>query len=289
MRPHQHKKARVMRLKPRHNPNVNDYWICDKGRYNYRFIDENRIMQPQLNNDLISWDQAVDTIVTVLKPLHNLKRTNRIGVIASAQLTNEDLFVIRRFFKGTLKGTHVDFRVPEKPGDSDTFLIKADKNPNTAGAVNILQPEVTADEIVKKARAGDIDLLYVFGQDLASLYGKEALYQISKNVKLFVYQGSNVNATCAYAHLNLPSSVYAEKEGTFINFQQRVQRIWPAFPPIGEAKGDWEILSLISDQLGVALTYQRPSEIFKDIAAALAPFSEMTYEKISDKGMVLKA
>jgi NADH-quinone oxidoreductase subunit G len=288
-RPHQHKKARVMRLKPRLNPDVNDYWMCDKGRYNYRFIDENRILHPQLNNDIISWGQAIDAVTQVLKPLKDLKRTNRIGVIASAQLTNEDLFVIRRFFKDTLKGAQVDFRVPEKSGDSDDFLMKADKNPNTAGALNILQPEVDAGEIVKKARAGEIDLLYVFGQDLAALFGKEALNQISKNVKLFVYQGSNINDTCRYAHLNLPSSVYAEKEGTFTNYQKRVQRIWPAFLPIGEAKGDWEILSLVSAQIGAPLPYQHSHEIFKDIAATIAPFSEMTYDKISDEGMVLKA
>jgi NADH-quinone oxidoreductase subunit G len=289
MRPHQHKKARVMRLKPRLNPEVNDHWICDTGRYNYRFIDENRIHHPQLNNELISWERAIDTIVTVLKPLKDLNRTPKIGVIASAKLTNEDLFVIRKFFKETLKGAHVDFRVPQKPGDSDGFLIKADKNPNTAGALNILQPDIDAEQIVKKARAGEIDLLYVFGQDLVTMFGKEALYQISKNVKLFVYQGSNVNGTCGYAHLNLPSSVYAEKTGTFTNCQQKVQRIWPAFPPIAEAKGDWEILSLISAQLGRPLAYQHSQDVFKDIASTLAPFSGMTYEKISDSGMILKA
>jgi len=289
MRPHQLKKARVMRLKPRHNPEVNDYWICDKGRYNYHFIDENRIQHPQLNNDLISWDQAADTIVTVLKQLRNSNRTNRIGVLASAQLTNEDLFVIRKFFKEDLKGAQVDFRTPEKPGDSDDFLMKADKNPNTAGALNILQPDVDAAQIVQKARNGEIDLLYVFGHDLVTLFGKEALYQMSKNVKLFVFQGSNVNETCRYAHLNLPSSVYAEKEGTFTNCQQKVQRIWPAFLPMAEAKGDWEILSLLSEKLGTKLPYQHSNEIFKDIAATIPAFSEMTYEKISDKGMILKA
>ena len=279
-----------MRLKPRHNPEVNDYWICDKGRYNYRFIDENRIHHPQLNNTLISWGQAIDTVVEVLKPLKDFKRTTRIGVIASPQLTNEDLFVIRKFFKVDLKGAFMDFRVPEKPGDAgDDFLMKADKNPNTAGALNILQPDVDTGEIIQKARAGEIDLLYVFGQDLAALYGKEALYQISKNVKLFVYQGSNVNETCRYAHLNLPSSVYAEKEGTFTNFQKRVQRIQSAFLPLGEARGDWEIVSMISAKLGAPMPYQHSHEIFKDIAATIPSFSDMSYDKISDKGMVLKA
>ena len=287
-RPHQLKKARVMRLKPRHNPEVNDYWICDQGRYNYHFIDENRIGQPQFNDELISWDRAVDIMTEALKPFKDLKHTNRIGVIASAQLTNEDLFVVRKFFKETFKGAHVDFRVPQKTGNSDTFLMKADKNPNTAGALNILQPEIDAAQIMQKARNGEIDLLYVFGQDLASLFGKDALDQISKNVKLFVYQGSNVNETCCYAHLNLPSSVYAEKDGTFTNCQNKVQRIWPAFLPLGEAKGDWEILSMLSAKLGTPLTYHNSQEVFKDLASSIAPFSEMTYENISDKGMILK-
>jgi len=57
--------------------------------------------------------------------------------------------------------------------------------------------------------------------------------------------------------LNLPSSVYAEKEGTFTNCQNRVQRIWPAFLPLGEAKGDWEIVSLLAAKLGAPLGYQK--------------------------------
>src|SRR6185436_15512302 len=81
-RPHQHKKARVMRLKPRLNGDVNNYWMCDVGRYNYHPIDENRIFSPQLNNKLISWEQAIETVAGVLK---NTSR-ERIGVIASAQL-----------------------------------------------------------------------------------------------------------------------------------------------------------------------------------------------------------
>src|SRR5208282_4576764 len=187
MRPHQHKKARVMRLKPRHNPDVNNYWICDKGRYNYHFIDENRIFHPQFNDDLISWDRAVDIITQMIKPLKDSNRSDRIGVLASAQLTNEDLFVIRKFFKETLKGALVDFRVPEKPGDSDNFLIKADKNPNTAGALNILQPDTDVAQIVQKAKQGEIDLLYVFGHDLVKLFGKDVVSQLARKVKLFVY------------------------------------------------------------------------------------------------------
>jgi NADH-quinone oxidoreductase subunit G len=277
-----------MRLKPRHNPDVNDYWICDQGRYNYHFIDENRIQHPQLKDDLISWDLAIGTIVTALKELKNSKLTHRIGVLASKSLTNEDLYVIRKFFLETLRGAHVDFKIPEKPGDSDDFLIKADKNPNTVGALAILPADADAQQIVQKALQGEIDLLYVFGHDLVKLFGKGVVEQLAGKVKLFVYQGSNVNETCSYVHLNLPSSVYAEKDGTFTNCQGKVQRIWPAFLPIAEAKADWEIISMLSSKLGTPMAYLHSQEIFNDLAATLSPFSEMTYEKIGDKGMILK-
>ena len=287
-RPHAHKQARVMRLKPRLNPDVNNYWICDKGRYNYHFIDDNRILHPQFKDELISWQQARDSLTQAVSALKNSKRLDRIGVLASAQLTNEDLFVIRKLFKQVLDGALVDFRVPEKPGDSDDFLMKADKNPNTAGAKVILAEDGDAQRIIQKAKQGEIDLLYVFGHDLVKLWGKDTVEQIARNVKLFVFQGSNINQTCSWAHLNLPSSVYAEKEGTFTNCQSRVQRIWPAFLPLGEARADWEILSMLSEELGTPLNYKDSQSIFKDMAATIPQFSEMSYDKLSDQGMVLK-
>ncbi|MBF0511204.1 MAG: (2Fe-2S)-binding protein [Candidatus Omnitrophica bacterium] len=284
-RPHQFKHARVMRLKPRHNPDVNSYWMCDKGRYNYHFIDENRILEPQFKNDVMSWDKAIEVVADTIRPIIQANRADKIGVLASAQLTNEDLFLVRQLFKET--GAQVDFRVPEKPGEGDEFLLKADRNPNTAGALKIIGTDVQAEEILKKARQGAFEVLYVFGADLVKLLGTEVVGEIAGKVKLFVYQGSNINETCLWAHLNLPSSVYAEKDGTLTNCQQKVQRLWPAFLPLGEAKADWEILSLISEKLGKPLGYKNSSAVFDALAKKVPGFAGMSYEKISDSGMVL--
>jgi len=287
-RPHQDKKARVMRLKPRHNPEVNQHWISDEGRYNYHFIDENRILFPQRKVVAIEWDQAITAIAEAIGPLQKSGRMDRVGIIVSTQLTNEDIFAIRKLFKDALKVPNIGFKVPEKPGYADDFLLKADKNPNTAGAAAILTDAVGGDEIIQKARQGGLDVLYVFGRDLVKLYGKETVEQIAKSVKLFVYQGSNVNDTCAYAHIVLPGAVYAEKDGTFTNCQGRVQRIWPAFPPLGEAKWDWKIVSMLAGQLGVPIDFKNSEDVFKAIAAGVGAFSEMTYAKLGDQGMVLK-
>jgi NADH-quinone oxidoreductase subunit G len=285
-RPHPDKKARVMRLKPRLNPSVNDYWMCDVGRYNYRFIDENRVLYPQHKNELISWDQAVTLIAQTIK---QSAPKDRIGIVASAQLTNEDLFAVRKLFKDQLKSSNVDFRVPEKPGTSDDLLLKADRNPNTAGALAILQPKDNVSQTtIEKAKRGEIDLLYVFGQDLVKLYGKETVEAIAKNVKFFVYQGSNINETCSYAHLILPSTVYAEKHGTFTNCQAKVQQIWPAFAPLAESKADWEIMALIAAHLGEASGHQKSENVFNELTQKVSAFAGMTYAAIGDQGMVLK-
>jgi NADH-quinone oxidoreductase subunit G len=282
-RPHQRKKGRVMRLKPRLNPQVNDYWMCDEGRYNYHFIDENRILHPQLIDDLISWEKAIDTLaINILNT-----KPEKIAVLASAQLTNEDYLAVRKLFKDKLKGVLVG-TVPDKPGKADDFLLKADRNPNTAGLQTILQPDTDGEQIIGKAKKGELDVLYVLGQDLVKLCGKDTVSAIARKVKLLVYQGTNVNETCGYAHLNLPSNVYAEKDGTFTNGHKRVQRIHPAFAPLGESKSDWQIISMLSAKLGGG-AHHNAEDLFKEIAAGFPAFAEMTYEKIGDQGMVLKS
>ena len=288
-RPHMQKNGRVMRLKPRHNPDVNDFWICDEGRYNYHFIDENRITSPQYINDLIGWDKAVDLVAQNLASLKSSGCQDRAAVIASAQLTNEDLYVTHKLFKDTLNITNIAFKMPIQDSTSDDFLIKADKNPNTAGVTAILGDEREVQHIIEKAKAGEIDVLYVFGQDLIKYFGKETIAQVAKKVKFIVYQGSNITETCSYAHLILPSAVYAEKDGTFTNFQGRVQRILPAFAPLGESKGDWDILLLIARVLGADLPYKFSKDIFNDIALNVEPFSEMNYEHIAEQGQLLKS
>src|SRR5207245_2752703 len=108
-----------VRVKPRYNPDVNQWWICDEGRYGFDWIDRGRLETPP------DWDAAINTICAALGA--------RTGVIASAQLTNEELFLVRQIFQDSL-GAKVTASVPQKPGYSDNFLIKADKNPNTRGA-----------------------------------------------------------------------------------------------------------------------------------------------------------
>ena len=73
---------------------------------------------------------------------------------------------------------------------------------------------------------------------------------------LFVFSGTNENATVPFAHWVLPGAAYVEKDGTFVNCHGRVQRIGRAFPPLKDSREDWRILLELAGTLGLPLDWQ---------------------------------
>ena len=295
-RPHLNDGSRVVRIKPRYNPDVNQWWLCDEGRYGFGWIDQGRLKKvrgPSADGADATWEQALSAISTVLAGLVKEQdggrngAGSRIGVIASAQLANEELFLIREIFQGAL-GAQVSASVPERPASSDDFLIKADKNPNTLGAtlLGLAGPDAPdVRQIVDKALAGNLDALWVFGHDLVELFGAEKVRELSERVGLFVFSGTNENATVPLAHWVLPSAAYVEKDGTFVNCHGRVQRIGKAFPPLEDSREDWRILLDLAGLLGLTFDWSEPREIFLGLAEAEPPFAGLSYEAIGDQGV----
>ncbi len=293
-RPHLNDGARVVRVKPRYNPDVNQWWLCDEGRYGFGWIDQGRLTKVRGPDGAhTTWEQALSTISTALAGLvkHEDGERNgagaRVGVIASSQLTNEELFLIREIFEGAL-GAQVSASVPEQPGSSDDFLIKADKNPNTLGAtlLGLAGPDARdARQIVDEALAGKLDVLWVAGHNLVEIFGEENARELRDRVGLLVFSGTNENPTVPLAHWVLPSAAYVEKDGTFVNCHGRVQRIGRAFPPLQDSREGWRIFLELAGLLGLQLDWRGPEEIFLGLAEAAAPFAGLSYEAIGDQGV----
>jgi NADH-quinone oxidoreductase subunit G len=292
-RPHHAEGRRVVRLKPRYNAEVNKWWMCDEGRYGYKSIDDNRILNPSEKNGQgiveAGWDELIGKVASRLK----LFAADKIGVLASPKLTNEDLFSIKKVFVDGLGVKNIDFRLPSKEeGYHDDFLITSDKNPNGRGANEIgLLPRdggLDAKGMIEAASDGRLKALYVFGHDLFGSAWDEALVKKAlSNVELLIFQGTNLNGTSEMAHFVLPSAVYAEVDGTFTNFQGRLQRIRQAVPPLGESLPTWEIVGKLSASLGLSYPYKRPEEIFGALSREVAGFGGLTYGMIGDGGMML--
>jgi len=286
-RPHLNDGKRVVRVKPRTNTEVNGWWLCDEGRYGLGWIDDERLLEvrgPSTGSTReAGWDEALEALAAGLS-------RDRVGVIASAQLTNEELFLL----KSVLPEAQISAEVPEQPGSSDDFLIQADKNPNREGA-RLLglagTGAIPAEQILDAALAGELDTLWVFGHDLAQLFGEERVSGLGDRVDLLVFSGTNGSPSADLAHWVLPTAAYVEKDGTFVNCDGRVQRIGRAFDPLGESREDWRILLDLAQRLGRPLegplAEQGPEGIFEQLALAEANFAAMSYEQLGAEGLLL--
>ena len=288
-RPHIAKGQRVMRLKPRYNPEVNQWWMCDVGRYGYRFIDEERLERVRFRDNGSSrdagWDEALAMIAEALTRARAEQRLGRVGAILSSHLTNEDLYAAKRFF-GELGVTHVAFQRP-KLGESDGFLLQADRSPNARGA-QALKISEGAEPILERAAKGQVDALFVFTQDLVDLFGPRASEALAK-VKLVIFIGTNWNPTAKLAHIALPSAVYAEKDGTFTNLNGRVQRLHAALAPWVDARPEWQILAALASRLALEPPGVDAHTVFAELAAREPAFRDLSYEMLADQGAQLAA
>jgi NADH-quinone oxidoreductase subunit G len=281
--------GRVMRLKPRYHPDVNQWWMCDAGRYGYKFIDENRIERVQTRENGAfhpePWDQTLGQIAQTLRTLRDAKRLNHVGVILSSHMTNENLYAAKRVFS-ELGVTRIVFQRPPS-GDSDAFLIQADKSPNARGA-QALGISEGAEPLLKDAADKRLRVLFVFTQDLVEPFGEARVAQALRQLELLVFLGTNRNRTATLAHIVLPTAVYAEQDGTLTNYEGRVQRIEAALDPWGESRPEWQVLSDLAGKLSLNVSFVDAASLFAEIGQREQPFRGMTYQVIGERGASLK-
>ena len=201
-------------------------------------------------------------------------------------MTNESLYAAKQVF-AALGVRHLVFQRP-KGGASDSLLMQADKSPNAKGAQALGIAE-GAERLLDQAAKQELRVLFVFTQDLVELFGEPRVQQAATQLELLVFVGTNANKTAALAHVVLPSAVYAEQDGTFTNFQGRVQRLHAALVPWGESKPEWQLLGELAERLDLDLAFIDPQAIFAELAKHEKPFQGLTYQAIGDQGAMLAA
>ena len=290
-RPHHDGGRRLARLKPRFNTDVNRWWLCDEGRYGFGFVDDpSRIAAPHRRDGaavtVVSWDEAIADVAAALGRV----RADQIGVLASPRMSNEDLFALKTLVT-TLGITRVAFAVPPAmPGDEDTLLIRADKNPNTRGA-DLIGLGGDARGLLADARDGRVRCLWVFHHDLfASAWPVADTRAALERLDTLIWSGTNAGATSELAHLVLPSAAWVEREGTFTNFEGRVQRFRTAVEPLGAARPDWAIVGDVLRVRGADPSAPTRAEPwFRRLVAAVPAFAGMTYRTIGDAGVMIES
>jgi len=83
--------------------------------------------------------------------------------------------------------------------------------------------------------------------------------------------------TAKLATVVLPAASFAEKEGTFTNFEGRVQRVGKAIEPLGDSLPDWEIVLKLADRIGHPMPYSSPREVMDEIQELVPLYQRLGY------------
>jgi NADH-quinone oxidoreductase subunit G len=277
----------IYRQTPRENDAVNSCWMCDFGRLNFHYVNsEDRLKAPQVRQDgvlrSVGWTAALARVADSLRkfPKHE------VAVIASARMTNEELWLTKRLIDAV--GTSHHDVVP-RHGEADKILLNADRNPNTVGAqllgVTDENPGGKLRGIVEGVRSGEIKAVVALGEDLV-----EAGFTAAElgGLSFLVAMGILPSPTTSAATVVLPGASFAEKRGSMINAKGRLQRLNRAVPVPDTARDDWEILRDLIQHLNGANGVYLIEDVFRQMAESVAELRGLSLSKVSDLGIELE-
>ena len=113
---------RALRVLARDNPDVDDGWLCDKGRFGYQAIhSDERITEPLVRDGgalrAVSWERALSEATAGLG-----RGGARRAALAGGQSTNEEGMLLARLMREALGSPHLDSR---RAGPLELDLLRA--------------------------------------------------------------------------------------------------------------------------------------------------------------------
>ena len=311
----------ILRLTPRHNEEVNSYWMCDHGRLNtFKFVNtDTRINAPQIRKDgkltEISWDEAVNQAAAKLKSFNK----DQIAVIGSPYATCEDNYLVAKFARTVLGTGNLDFIKHKDPSFADDILRTEDISPNSLGAEIVgVQPSKSGLDIqgiINSIKEKKIKALYLIEDDIIVSYPE--FENVIAGLDLLIVHATNENRSTTLADLIFPAAAFAEKNGTFINVSGIIQRIRPAvsveeldraldgmsmsrLDKFGtkwdrwatgkkiDARPTWQILTLIFKAMGNKLKFNMAEEVFAEMSTSIEAFRGFDYDDLGELGVKIK-
>ena len=289
----------IVRITARENMDVNQWWICDRGRGGFHQVhDPKRLTAPSHRNGgppaPVPWAAALTGIADALKGIIAQHGPASVGVVASAELSNEECYLTRAIFKDALGVQNLDFPArPQPPVVYKQFTIEGDQNPNTKGARAIGVAPGTQGlglhDMMRAAAEGRIHaLIFLRGGPLDRFGDPEVVARALGQVKLLVAVDMVPSPVTERAHWVLPGVSFAERDGTYTNSKGRVQRARKVFTLRGDTREDWRILQDLGRALGAwTRNDPGPEQIFQQLSLAHPAFSGLNYTVVGDLGAPL--
>ena len=277
------KENEIVRLKPRWNPDVNSYWMCDYGRkrlvMSQRGVrSETPLVRGEADLRQARWGEALDWLADRLRALGSAGGR----AIVSADSSNEDLFYLGLLLK-RLGVDSTMFTVETGPTAAlpgvPKLKLRADRAANGAGAEMLGARRVSRSDLNGANGGGVLIVLDDALEGADQFWGADA--------DLFIYLGTRRPEAARSADAVLPTANFAEMDGTFANWEGRVQKFAQALAPPGAARPAWMVLSRLLARLDDTEQAVNTAETaFDRMAGEADAFRGMTWSGLGPKGAI---
>ena len=213
----------VKRLRPRYNPDVNDWWMCDHGRFSFEHFNEpGRIEGGLLHGERDA--EPVDTATALSHVADVLSVHGAPALLASPWLTVEEGEALRAL--AARLGSTVRLVTPPPSDLKDDLLHTGDPCPNRRGLTDLGFEACTAEEALAGLEGATAVLLV--GERIGSLLGAEGLATLPSSTRAVLFDTHPVQAPAVRVSIGVPNS--SERLGTWINIDGHAGRLAAARP-----------------------------------------------------------
>ncbi len=218
----------LKRIRPRYNPEVNDWWMCDRGR----FAIERHTRVNRLQGGLVRGGRGLEPVevADALERAAGVFATQGPTlVVASPWITVEEgerLLALAREL-----GAEATFVSPPPNGLADDILHTGDPCPNRRGLTELGFAPVEAAALLERLATAESALLV--GERVVELLGTDGLMELPASLRLVVLDLFALEAPANKVSIGVPSSL--ERTGTWINVDGVRGRLGIARPPGGVA------------------------------------------------------
>ena len=286
----EHRDQVVYRFLPRVNLEVNDFWICDHGRFLAESLNGRDFLRPLVREasqeKAANWGDALALVQTKVQAA----KTEELLVLGSAHLSTEENWLLAELFGKTVGTPNVEFTVDEGPlrriknrnaiGAEGGFLKGTEAAPNSRGAEAAGVKRAGDGSALERFLSGAFvpEVLYIADAEFTGRCADPAFAARLRKAKFLVVHARTKNALTDVADLVLPVASLAEKEGTFVNIQGRAQRFHAALVPPPIVRTDQEVLLHLGKRFGVFETRWTAQDIFEKLAASVLLYQGLEWE-----------
>ena len=280
---------RIARFKPRINEQVNSHWICDEGRYCFHDLTAGeRVMSPMIRQEggltPTTWEKALQAV------LSGLRSAPPLAGVMSGRSTNEEAFLFVKLMKKLSPAAELEVLYQERNlTDIEKILMSPDRAPNFRGAREMgVASNGGFESQLRKMIEGHFSGAYIVGEDVVSAAeDPDQVRNALEKLSFLVVQESRLTATAKLAHVVLPATHFAEKEGTYTNRRGRVQKVNAAVIPPEGVLQDAETFARLLDAAGERVVDSSPAAIFEAIVQDVAAYRGLHYAAIGAHGIEL--